>query len=189
MAEIPVERKSSMAWLWVLLAVVLAALLLWWLLDNDDEAYVDPAAVESVESVEADRMIINDGLATDQAAAGAGVVTNISMLLPAISEDMVGRQVQLSGVRVMEPVSDAGFWIGQGPDQRLYAVLSEQSTPQTPTEGVADVNAGAMANLTGTIKTRQEALQGLAAGTNTDALPEGVDHFIVVESYQVQGNQ
>ena len=38
MAEIPVERKSSAKWLWILLLLLLGALLLWWLLAEDDKA-------------------------------------------------------------------------------------------------------------------------------------------------------
>lgn len=51
MAEIPVEKKSSMAWLWILLALLLLGLLLWWLLGNDDDA--DVAVVDDpIEAVE-----------------------------------------------------------------------------------------------------------------------------------------
>jgi hypothetical protein len=185
MAEIPVEKKSSMTWLWVLLGLLLAALLLWWLLADDDDEAVDPAGVETMQ---VDTMT-TDGLATDGVATqvAGGTITDMSMLLPTIPAEMVGRQVQLSNVQVLEPVSDAGFWIGESADRRIYAVLSEERTPQTATEGVADVNAGATANLTGTIRTRDEVLRGLAAGTDTDALPQGIDRFIVVDNYQVQG--
>ncbi len=37
MAEIPVEKKSSLGWLWILLALLLLALLLWWILGSDDD--------------------------------------------------------------------------------------------------------------------------------------------------------
>lgn len=55
MAEIPVEKKSSMNWLWVLLALLVAALLLWWLLDdNDNNQVTEPVAVEATEPVGTD---------------------------------------------------------------------------------------------------------------------------------------
>ena len=38
MAEIPVEKKSSMTWLWLLLAAILAALLIWWITADEDDA-------------------------------------------------------------------------------------------------------------------------------------------------------
>ena len=36
MAEIPVEKKNNLTWLWIVLAIIVAALLLWWLLGDDD---------------------------------------------------------------------------------------------------------------------------------------------------------
>ncbi len=181
MVEIPVEKKSSMNWLWLVLGLILASLLLWWLFSDDDDAYVEPAGVEAVQPVTTEPM----GDLTTNAVA-TGPVTDLSTLLPAIPAAMVGRQVQLTNVPVQEVVSDAGFWIGEGTNRRIYVVLSEERTPNTPMEGEADVNAGATANVTGVIRTRQEALQGLAAGTQTDSLPQGIDHFIVVSNYQVQ---
>ena len=45
MAEIPVEKKSSLAWLWIILGLILAALLLWWLLSGDEEDLASEAVV------------------------------------------------------------------------------------------------------------------------------------------------
>lgn len=47
MAEIPVEKKSSNTWIWLLLAAILVALLVWWFAaedDYDDEAYMASGA-------------------------------------------------------------------------------------------------------------------------------------------------
>jgi hypothetical protein len=183
MAEIPVEKKSSMTWLWVLLGLLLAALLLWWLLADDDDEAVDPAGVETmqVDTMTTDGLATG-GVATDPAAAGP--ITDMSMLMPAIAPEMVGREVRLEGVQVQEVVSDIGFWVGPSSDQRIFAVLSQEATPGTPTEGEADVNTGARANVTGTIRTRQEVMQGLAQGDVMN-LPQGVDRFLVVENYQI----
>ena len=181
MAEIPVEKKSSMTWLWVLLALILAALLLWWLLDDDDEAYVEPVAVEATQ---ADGTIITNGVATNQATAAAGAVTDLSVLMPAISQDMVGREFQLNNVQVQEVVGDIGFWVGPNSDQRVFAVLTQEQTPGTAMEGEADVNSGATANISGTIRTRGELLENFAQGRVND-LPQGVDRFLVVENYEV----
>jgi len=41
MAEIPIEKKSSKTWLWVVLALLVVALLAWWLLDDDSEDAVE----------------------------------------------------------------------------------------------------------------------------------------------------
>lgn len=189
MAEIPVEKKSSMTWLWVLLGLILAALLLWWLLDDDDEQVAEPVAVESVE---ADRMTMNGAdpaavaAGTDQATAG-GPVTQLGALIPAIAPQMVGQEVRLTNVPIQEVVSDIGFWIGPSADQRVFAVISEERSPQQPGEGIARVNEGATVDLVGTIRSRGEVLQGLAAGGNASDLPQGVDRFLVVSNYRTAG--
>lgn len=52
MAEIPVHKKSSLAWLWILLALLLLGLLLWWLLSDDNDAErVAGSETQVVESV------------------------------------------------------------------------------------------------------------------------------------------
>lgn len=180
MAEIPVERKGGGIpwWVWLLLAAIVVALLIWWASAEEDEVEtVEPVGVEAVEPFPA------DGVATNQMAA-AGPITDMSMLMPTISEDMVGRQVQLDGVQIQEVVSDIGFWIGPSQDQRIFAVLSQEPTPTTPTEGAADVNPGSTANVSGTIRTRGEILEDMAQGQVMN-LPEGVDRFLVIESYRI----
>lgn len=184
MAEIPVEKKSSMTWLWVLLALIIAALLLWWLLADDGEEVggVDTVAVETLQ-------VGSEPVGIEGNQVAGGPVTDISMLIPAISQDMVGRQFQLNGVQVQEVVGDIGFWVGPSTGQRVFAVLTQEPTPNTPMEGQADVNSGATANISGTIRTRGELLENFARG-QVDALPQGVDRFLVVENYQVvQQNQ
>ncbi|HUG45278.1 MAG TPA: hypothetical protein VMK31_02045 [Sphingomicrobium sp.] len=165
-----------MTWLWVLLALLLAALLLWWLLaDDGEEQGLD--ALQGADTVAVETLDVGT-------APMGGPVTDISMLIPAIAPEMVGREVRLDGVQVQEVVGDIGFWIGPNSDQRVFAVLSQEPTPATPTEGMVDVNAGAMADIAGTIRTRGEVLQGLAQGDVMN-LPQGVDRFLVVENYQV----
>ncbi|MFP5296459.1 MAG: hypothetical protein ACLGG3_03935 [Alphaproteobacteria bacterium] len=178
MAEIPVTKKGkSYWWLWLLLAALLILLLIW-LFTADEEVEpvepVEPVAVETVQPV--------DGTGNETAAAGP--VTDMAMLMPAIPADMVGRQFQLNGVQIQEVVGDIGFWIGPSADQRIFAVLTQESTPQTPMEGEADVNAGAAADISGTIRTRGEIIQDFAQGEVAN-LPQGVDRFLVVESYRV----
>jgi hypothetical protein len=79
MAEIPVEKKSSLGWLWALLALLLLALLLWWLLADDEEELVaEPVVVE------------------DQ-------------MEPVAARLMVGETVNLEGVEVTELTGDMSF--------------------------------------------------------------------------------
>ena len=184
MAEIPIKEKGGIPWwVWLLLAAIIAALLIWWISgDGDDEARaVDPVAVESSEPV-----AMGGATDTGNAAAGTtgGAITDMAMLMPAISDDMVGRQFRLDGVQIQEVVGDIGFWIGPSADQRVFAVLTQEKTPSTAMEGEADVNQGARANVSGTIRTRGEIIQDFAEG-DVAALPQGVNHFLVVENYQV----
>lgn len=65
MAEIPVEKKSSMAWLWILLGLLVVAALLWALLSGDDEE-VDLADTQDEVAV-----VANDGVDAGEASAVA----------------------------------------------------------------------------------------------------------------------
>lgn len=197
MTEIKVERDSkggALWWLWALLALLVIAALLWWLLDDDDdaervrepvvaEAVVAPAPIAPAGNMGADANMA----AANRTAAGAanGPITDASMLFGGIDDSMVGRSVQLSGVPVMQVVSDAGFWIGESDQRRTFVVLNEQRTPNTATEGRVDVNQGQRISLSGTVRTKEEALRGLAMGDDAK-LPKGVNHFLVAERVQVQ---
>lgn len=72
MAEIPVEKKSSYTWLWILLALLLAALLLWWLLDDD----VDE--VQPVTGGVTEQTVPVGEPANDMAAVTAGTGTQLT---------------------------------------------------------------------------------------------------------------
>lgn len=199
MTEIKVERddKGGMPWwLWPLLALILVAALLWWILDNDDDAKAvrEPVAAEAVVTPVPVVPIVTTGTEGNMAAGGnqmaggtgSGPITDASMLFGGIDQSMVGRPVQLSNVPVMQVVGDAGFWIGENEQRRTYVVLNEQRTPNTPTEGRVDVNQGQRISLNGTIRTKAEALRGLATGSEA-TLPQGVDHFLVADRVQIQG--
>lgn len=69
MAEIPIEKKSSMGWLWAVLALILAALLVWWLVSDSDDDDTELAADQDQAALVAD-----DTVATDPAAPG-GLMT------------------------------------------------------------------------------------------------------------------
>lgn len=67
MAEIPVEKKSSLGWLWILLALLLAALLLWWILGSDDDAVEDEVLVGTATEETA---IVDDAATEEPAGTG-----------------------------------------------------------------------------------------------------------------------
>lgn len=69
MAEIPIEKKSSMGWLWALLALVLAALLVWWLVTAGDDDDADLVANQD------DAAVVSDaGTATTGTMAAGGLM-------------------------------------------------------------------------------------------------------------------
>ena len=184
MAEIPVEKKSGIPWwVWLLLALLIAALL-WWLLDDGDEPeqvaaapYEEVAApadagAAPIAPVDADATA---GSTTADAAAGAaspGVIRDLSAVRGAdASGEIVGRQVELSSVPVLEMVSDAGFYIGSSPADRVYVLLNEQETPNQPGEGRVNVNKGQTIDLSGAVRSAADVPAGLF-------LPQGVERYI-----------
>lgn len=87
MADIDVERKSGMGWLWWVLGLLLLALLLWWIFAaaDDDEAevaVVDPVAVPAVPPAPA-------------APVGAAVPAAISTYLTQCTEEQGAPQQEM----------------------------------------------------------------------------------------------
>lgn len=198
MTEIKVEHDKRGGgvpwWVWAILALLIVAALLWWLLDDDDDAELvrEPVTAEMVAPIEpvgtpgaiGDAGAIAPG---DQTAAGAaGPITDASLLYDGIDQQMVDRPVRLSGVRILEVVGDAGFWVGENEQRRVYAILDEVRTPDTPTEGRVDLNPGQLVDLNGIVRTSREGLGQLATGPGRAQLPSGVDHFVVVDRAQIQ---
>jgi hypothetical protein len=147
MAEIKVERKGPPWWLWVLLAL-LAVALVWWAIaafgDEDGEAPATEAAAVGAPAATAPA-----SAATDERA-----LTDIATVLDADDPSaLVGREVDLRGVRVLEMVGDATFWVGRGPDQRIFVILDEQiPSPPPEVEGRVNVNAGQMVDIKGVMR-------------------------------------
>ena len=186
MAEIPVEKKSGVPWwVWLLLALLVAALL-WWMLDDDDAPeQVAAAPYEEVAApVEADAVL---GPQTTTAAppagatAASGPITDMGAIAGATAAgEIVGRQVELDRVPVLEMVSDAGFYIGSSPSDRVYVLLDEQKTPNQPGEGRVNVNKGQTIGLTGTVRS---AADGAPTGL---VLPQGVERYIWAERVTIR---
>lgn len=180
MAEIPVEKKGGMPWwVWLLLALLVAALL-WWLLDDRDRGERVAAAPYQQESVAPAETGVGGVTATAPGApaapgadAASGPITSLAAIGGATgSGEIVGRQVELNGVPVLEMVSDAGFYIGSSPEERVYVLLDEQKTPNQPGEGRVNVNKGQSIALSGTVRS---AADGVAPGL---VLPQGVERYI-----------
>ncbi|MBU2340217.1 MAG: hypothetical protein KKE77_03130 [Alphaproteobacteria bacterium] len=127
MAEIPVEKKSNLTWLWILLALILLALLIWWAVgaDDDEAELVEPVAVEET-------IVVDE----EPVTPAVGEVTLAAIL--ANPEQYIG--TEFSGdVSVGGPLSemtDRGFWV-ENNGQRMFALINDG-----PLEEPMDINPG-----------------------------------------------
>lgn len=125
MAEIPVEKKSSRTWLWLLLAAILVVLLIWWLSSGNDNV-VDEDAVATAPAGTLDTV--------DQSAMDpAGPMTLAAIL--AQPQSYIG-QTFTGEVGVDGPLTDRGFWV-QNDGARMFAIIIDE-----PREVPMDINAG-----------------------------------------------
>ena len=131
MAEIPVEKKSSMGWLWVLLALLILALLAWWLLDSDDEV---------VEYAETDAVVA----APVEPMAATGMLA-------------VGESVDLDNIRVTSLAGDMAFNADVN-GQNMLVLFDQTPTPGDATEGEYDINPGSMLNIEGSVRSASDPL-------------------------------
>ena len=188
MAEIPVEKKNGTPWwVWLLLGLLLLGLL-WWLLSDDDEVEaVDTAAPVAVEtdtgSVSDDTAMV--GATAAGAAAGTAVgataggpITDLATIIGATDDSLVGREVRLTGVTAGAVPEDAGFYVTGAGGERVWVVLEEVRTPNTPIEGRVDVDQGDTVDIVGTLRSDPAARTGAAIPGPTAPLPDGVERYI-----------
>lgn len=147
MAEIPVEKKSSLAWLWWLLLLAGILALLYFLFfnvggDADDDLGDDVVLEQTVE----DSGAIGT---TADTAPGVTAITGVAGLTGLA--DMIGRDVELTGVAVNRLVGDEGFTVGEGANETLV-MFDEEPTPNTPMEGTVDVNPGSRVTISGEVQ-------------------------------------
>ncbi len=133
MANIPVEKKSSV-WPWVLLALgLLAALLVFlWVMAPEEESATVNAGSEvdrAFEPGEVRDAATNATLAS--AATSYGLVDVLDRPL-----DFAGRDDFAGEVAVPSVPTDRGFWIAQD-DARMFAVIIDG-----PEEVPVDINSG-----------------------------------------------
>ncbi len=148
MAEIPVEKKSSLSWLWWLLLLAGIAALVWWLIAaNDDDADVDLDDGVAVEG-SAD---YDDTMTGDMSADTGEMVAVTGVAGLATLGEMIGRDVELTGVAVNEVVGDEAFTVGEGANETLV-MFDEERTPNTPMEGNVDVNPGSNVTIRGEVR-------------------------------------
>ena len=135
MAELHIEKKSSTAWIWWILGLVLLALLAWWLFGMGDDPEVAP--VGAVPEAVAPAPVAAVGITDWAGLTGAG-------------DAAVGQTVALTSVPVVNVVSDRGFWIGTGEADRMFVIRTNQAAAATPPDGA--VNAGQSVSVFGTVQ-------------------------------------
>lgn len=111
MAEIPVEKKSGLGWLWILLAILLLGLLIWWATTAGDD---DEIAVET-ETAE---------IVTPQVVGTApGISIGDILGDPAAYRGRDDFRAEVA-VPVDAEMTDRGFWI-EDEGERLYVILND----------------------------------------------------------------
>lgn len=170
MAEIPVEKKSSMAWLWVLLALIVAALLFWLLAAGDDD--VDPVVANTTET---------EMVETDAPIAADAMPMTLTAIL-AQPQSYIGQQ--FSGeVGVSGPLTDRGFWI-ENDGARMFALIMDE-----PREVPVDIDAGQRLRISGgTIRAGGEVgeLEGAPLDDDTRAVLAEQDVFLIVDEARIE---
>lgn len=174
MAEIPVEKKSSMGWLWVLLALLLLALLAWWLLSDDDEAeYVEPIVAEEP---------ITPATTPEMVGTAPGVSIGDILGNPAsyIGQDDFQAEVT---VPTGAEMTDRGFFI-EDEGARMFAIINDG-----PMEEPKDINPGQTLRISqGMLRdsTYLPQLSGDALDADTQAIIDQQDIFLVVDEDNIQ---
>ena len=116
MAEIPVEKKSNLTWLWVLLALILIALLIWWATDSDEvEPIPQTEEIVGVDTPGADPITPPEPVGMEAGITVGGILGNPTEY---VGDD----NINLTGVTVPEVPTDRGFWV-EDQGQRIFAVL------------------------------------------------------------------
>jgi hypothetical protein len=168
MADIDVQRKTGMGWLWWLLGLIVLALLAWWLLAPDAEE--DLAVVEPV----AEEPMITPATTPEIVGTAAGVSIADILGNPAAHEgtDFTDE------VTVAEVPTDRGFWI-EDQGARMFALIIDD-----PAEEPKDINPGQTLRIDqGTLRDRTflPDLQGAPLDAQTQQIVDEQPIFLVVD--------
>jgi hypothetical protein len=123
MERIPVQRKKSTpAWLWILLLLLLLGLLYFLFFRNktDESEWLDDTTTS--QTTNTDSTIT--GAAPNPNQTSDTTSSDVTDLKPVYSatnkQEYVGRQVNLQNVQVHKVVNDTTFWIGDNASEKLF---------------------------------------------------------------------
>jgi hypothetical protein len=189
MAEIPVERKKSNAWIWILLAVILAALLLWWAVsssDNDDAALVqtepDSASSMAPYGSMADNVGDNAGMSPPASGATDAEALTIADIF-ATPDKYIGRDDFAGEVDTPKVPTDRGFWVEQK-GRRMFALIVDE-----PSDAYKDINSGQRLRISnGMIRDASSigSLPGKPLDADTRKILEDQPAFLVVDEKNIE---
>jgi hypothetical protein len=176
MAEIPVQKKSSLAWLWIVLAIILVALLIWWFVGNDDnDDEVDVTSTAEVEET------IEPEPASVEAATPAAEAGTLAAIL-ADPDAYYGEEFS-GDVEVGETLTDRGFWV-EHEGNRLFAMIVDQ-----PREVPLDINPGMQLRVSGGMLRRTSSLSdvdGRALDADTRRIADEQSVIMVVDEENIE---
>ena len=169
MANIPIEKKGSNWWMW-LLALLLLAGLIWLIagaLDGDEPELADVEAVTPVGTPE-------------PVAATAGLTIGDILGNPAA---YIGQTFPSTEVSVASVPTDRGFWIADEGDS-LFAILVDQ-----PAEVPVDIDPGQVLRVEqGTLRDRTALpeIPGEPLDQDTKTIAEQQPIFLVVDEQYIE---
>ncbi|HXG85051.1 MAG TPA: hypothetical protein VNI84_13605 [Pyrinomonadaceae bacterium] len=160
-----------------------------WDLDPRIEAEFNAKPVLIAQSIAfkpgANRAAIPANANGGQAANNDEITDYLIIVTTPDRSSLVGRRVRLTDVKVQSVVGDRTFYVGPSESQRVLVVLDEVKTPNSPTEGRYDINAGQTISFTGVIEkvpSVEEARQRFGKLMNEAELNKLKDQQILIHT-------
>jgi hypothetical protein len=171
MADIDVERKGGMSWLWWILGLILLALIIWWIAAAGDD---EPEVAEVVEPAP----VVTPTTTPEPIAQGPLCVSQV------LSAPMtyIGQTLGTCQVQVVEVPTDRGFWVEEN-GQRIFAIIIDQ-----PQEQPKDINPGQTVRITEAVlrdRTFLPQIPGVPLDQDTENIAEQEEFFLVVDERNI----
>lgn len=153
MAQLDIQAKRGLSWIWWIVGLIVLALIIWWFVAGRNRSTTVADVAAPAVATGAMAAATTDTMAGSGMANTGGAVTDLSMLAGATTiGDLAGRAVILRNAPVARVVSDKGFWAGTGtgPHQAVFVVRGNQNASYTAPNGAVD--AGKQVNVYGTVQ-------------------------------------